>query len=164
MATTDRDAMLWVLQAAEDLLAARENQMLTAEEWDALQHAVAAARQPASGGEGGREESFSIRENILIQSVKPARGTPYDHTCDQETFENVTHAIDQLGGGSFTGEEIREELQAPFTQVAVAIAFLKERGCIVPSVRKRSVAATSDVHCDAMIEWHALREKGGDQS
>jgi len=163
MATTDRDAMLWVLQAAEDLLIARENQMLTAEEWDALQHAVAAAREPASGG-GDREESFTIVDGVLIQHVVPARGTPYDHTCDQDVFESVAHAIDERSGGSFTYEEVRAAVGAPFTQVAVAIAFLKERGCIVDSIRKRSVGATNDVHCDAMIEWHALREKGGDQS
>jgi len=110
-----------------------------------------------------RDESFSVVEKVLIRSVVPRRGKPYQHTCDQEVFENVCHAIDELAGRSFTGEEIREELQAPFTQVATAIAFLKERGCIVDSIRKRSVGATSDVHCDAMIEWHALREKGGDQ-
>jgi len=111
-----------------------------------------------------RDESFSVVEKVLIRSVVPRRGTPYDHTCDQEVFENVCHAVDELAGRSFTGEEIREAIQAPFTQVAVAIAFLKERGCIVPSVRKRHVGATRDVHCDAMIEWHALREKGGEQS
>jgi len=110
-----------------------------------------------------RDETFSVVENILIRSVVPAQGKPYQHTCDQDVFENVCHAIDELAGRSFTGEEIREAIQAPFTQVAVAIAFLKERGCIVPTIRRKHVGATSDVHCDAMIEWHALREKGGDQ-
>jgi hypothetical protein len=105
------------------------------------------------------DETFSVVEKVLIRSVVPRRGKPYQHTCDRDVFENVAHAIDERSGGSFTYEEIRAAVGAPFTQVATAIAFLKERGCIVDSIRKRSVGATSDVHCDAKIEWHALREK-----
>jgi len=35
-----------VLNAAEAVLAAREAEMLTSDEWDALAHAVAAATEP----------------------------------------------------------------------------------------------------------------------
>jgi len=71
----------------------------------------------------------------------------------------VAYAIDELNGSSFTYEEIRQSINAPFSQVAVAIAFLKERGCIVPAQRRRSVASTDHVHLDAMTEWYARREK-----
>lgn len=155
---SNHDAALHeVLCAARSLLEARENQMLTSEEWDALQHAVAAATQPPPGT--ARDEMFNVMEDVLTRSVTPARGTPYQHTCDKDVFESVAHAIDELNGASFTYEEIRQSVQAPFTQVAVAVAFLRERGCIVPAQRRRSVAATNDVYLDAMIEWHALREK-----
>jgi hypothetical protein len=111
-----------------------------------------------------RDESFAIVENVLVRTVVPRRGQPYQHTCGKEVFDEVCHAIDKRSGGSFTSLEIREPVNAPYTQVDVAFAFLKERGCIVPTIRKRHVGATSDVHCDAMIEWHALREKGSDPS
>ena len=153
----DSTTLTEVLHAAETLLAARENQMLTSEEWDALEHAVAAATQPPPSTP--RDETFTVTENILIRAVTPARGTPYQHTCDKDVFESVAHAIDELNGASFTYEEIRQSIEAPFTQVAVAVAFLRERGCIVPAQRRRSVAATNDVYLDAMIEWHALCQK-----
>lgn len=151
-------AMNEVLRAAEALLAAREDEMLTSEEWDALEHAVAEATQPPADE---REETFTVIEGILTRSVTPApgRGDPYQHTCDLEVYEAVAHTIDELNGASFTYEEIRRSINAPFSQVAVAIAFLKERGCIVPAQRRRSVAATDHVHLDAMTEWHARREK-----
>lgn len=157
MATHDIDALRAVLDAAEAVLAARENQMLTSEEWDALEHAVAAATQPPAAR--ARDETFRVADDVLIRAVVPARGTPYEHTCDREAYEAVSHAIDEMEMASFTLEEVRQRADVPWTQAAVAIAFLKERGCIVPTVRRKHVAATSGVHIDAMIEWHALREK-----
>ncbi|MCI0364928.1 MAG: hypothetical protein L0219_13705 [Phycisphaerales bacterium] len=157
MSNHDDAALREVLRAAEAVLAARENQMLTSEEWDTLEHAVAAATQPPPITP--RDETFTVTENILIRAVTPARGTPYQHTCDNDVFESVAHAIDELNGASFTYEEIRQSIQAPFSQVAVAVAFLRERGCIVPAQRRRSVAATNDVYLDAMIEFYALAEE-----
>jgi hypothetical protein len=154
------DALHEVLHAARSLLEARENQMVTSEEWDALSHAVAAATQPINGA----NEVFSVRESILTRSVVPKRGTPYQHTCDKDVFEAVAHAIDELDGATFTYEEVRQTLDAPFTQVAVAIAFLRERGIIETAQRRRSVAATNDLYLDAMIEWHALREEPQNQA
>jgi len=161
MHTNDREALLEVVRAAEAVLAARENQMLTSEEWDALEHAVAEATQPPANE---RAETFTVNEDVLTRSVTPApgRGDPYQHTCDLEVYEAVAHAIDELNGATFTYEEIRQRTNAPFTQVAVAIAFLKERSIIVPAQRRRSIAATGSgggVHLDAMTEWHARREK-----
>lgn len=160
MSNHDDAALREVLSAAEAVLAARENQMLTSEEWDALAHAVAVATQPVDGP----NETFSVREAVLTRSVIPKRGTPYQHTCDKDVFEAVAHAIDELNGASFTYEEIRQAIDAPFTQVAVTIAFLRERGLIETAQRRRSVAATNDVYLDAMIEWHALYEEPQEQA
>lgn len=153
--------MFDVYNAAKALLDAHENDMVTSEEWDALQHAVAACTQPPPGESSGgdqRDETFAIAEKILTRHVIPAedRGKPYAHTCDLDVFENVAHTIDKLNGASFTFEVIRAATNAPFTQVAVAIAFLKERGCVVPTQRRHHAAATECVHLDALVEWHAL--------
>lgn len=156
MSNPDEAALRDVLRAAEAVLAARENQMLTSEEWDVLAHAVAAATQPVHGP----NETFSVREGVLTRSVVPKRGVPYTHTCDQDVYEQVALAIDELVGASFTYEEIRQIIDAPFTQVAVAIALLRERGLIETAQRRRSVAASADdTYLGAMIEWHALREE-----
>lgn len=156
----DIDALLAVLNAAESVLAARENQMLTSDEWDDLEHAVAAATQPLPAC--ARDETFRIVDDALIRAVVPARGTPYEHTCERETYEAIAHAIDEMQMAGFTLEEVRQRADVPWTQGAVAIAFLKERGCIVPTVRRKHVAATEAVHIDAMIEWHELAEKRGE--
>ena len=47
----------------------------------------------------------------------------------------------------------REDL--PFTQVNVALEFLKERG-LVEVRHRRCYPATKHTHLDAMVEFHAL--------
>jgi len=107
-----------------------------------------------------REETFSIPFEMLVRRVVPTRGrgTPYEHTCTKQVFDDVAFAIEELGTATFTGEEIRAKINAPFTQVMVAMAFLKERGCIVPADQRRHHAASAFVYEDALIEWHGLRE------
>ncbi|MCL4199367.1 MAG: hypothetical protein KJZ69_17890 [Phycisphaerales bacterium] len=46
----------------------------------------------------------------------------------------------------------------------MAIAFLKERSCIVPARNRKHVAASDFVYEDALIEYHALREKGPEEA
>jgi len=105
-------------------------------------------------------ESFAVENDLLVRRVVPKRGKPYEHTCTKQVYENVAWAIEQLGARSFTGEDIRDAIDAPFTQVAVAIAFLKDRGSIVPARERKHQAAGDFVYEDALIEYHALREKG----
>ncbi len=45
----------------------------------------------------------------------------------------------------------------PFTQVNVALEFLKERG-LVDVRHRRCFPATLDVYLDAMVEYHALAD------
>jgi len=105
-----------------------------------------------------RDESFAIEDDGLIRRVTPRRGEPYEHACTEQVYKDVAWAIEQLGAATFTGEEIRDRLDAPNTQVFTTLAFLKERGCIVPARERRRRAASDFVYEDAMIEWHALRE------
>lgn len=105
-----------------------------------------------------REQSFRIEDGLLIRTVTPRSGQTYEHSCTEQVYQEMAHAIDALDGAAFTGDSIRVQIDAPFTQVAVAVAFMRERGCLAPERRRRSSAASDLVFEDAMIEWHALRE------
>ena len=106
-----------------------------------------------------RNETFEVQDNHLVRNVVPRRGEPYAHRCPRTAFEQVAHAIDEAGDEAFTLESLVEREDLPFTQVAVALAFLKERG-IVETRYRRNYAATDCVHLDAMTEFHALAENG----
>jgi len=105
------------------------------------------------------DETFVIENDHLVRAVVPKRGRPYEQTCTTQVYDDVAYAIEQMGACAFTGEEIRGRLDAPSTQVFVALAFLKERSCIVPVRGRRHQAAANYLYEDALIEWHALREK-----
>ena len=64
-----------------------------------------------------------------------------------------------MASEGFTLESLVKHEDLPFTQVAVALAFLKERG-IVETRYRRNYAATDGVHLDAMTEYFALAENG----
>jgi DNA-binding transcriptional ArsR family regulator len=105
-----------------------------------------------------REEAFSVdRKGLLVRSVTPRRGTPYEHRCRLESLNAVAHRFDEHGQGD-TVETIAEALDASITQVATALAFLLERG-IVTVEHRCNYPATIDVYLDAMTEYHALREQ-----
>ncbi len=110
------------------------------------------------------DDTFSIEDGLLVRRVVPSATSrraskPYVHTCTRQVYEDVAHAIDELAGGTFTGESIRDTIDAPFTQVMVAMSFLRERGCITSAHGRKNAAASTVAYEDAMIEWHALREK-----
>jgi hypothetical protein len=107
-----------------------------------------------------RDESFAVEGGVLVRRVVPRRGEPYQHTCTEQIDKDAAYAVEQLGGETFTGEELQERLDAPTTQVFTALAFLKDRGCIVPAHGRRHAAASDFVYEDALVEYHALREKG----
>lgn len=118
-------------------------------------------------------ENFTVDgpSGALLRRVIPKRGTPYEHACTKQVFDDVACAIEQMGNAAFTMEDIRskasggeESAMPPWTQVAVAVAFLKERGCIVPARERKHVAASDFVYEDALLEYHALREKGPEKA
>jgi len=105
-------------------------------------------------------ETFALEDGVLFRRVVPRRGASYQHTCTEQVYKDVAYAIEQFGAATFTGEMLREQIDAPLTQVFTALAFLKERGCIAPAHGRRHRAASDFIYEDALIEWHALREKG----
>ncbi len=119
------------------------------------------------------DETFIVDgpSGALLRRVVPRRGTPYEHACTKQVYDDVAYAIEQLGNASFTMEDVRAKVgdgdeanMPPWSQVAVAIAFLKERSCIVPARNRKHIAASDFVYEDAMIEYHALREKGPEEA
>jgi len=104
-----------------------------------------------------REEAFEVLDGVLVRKVVPARGEPYAHRCPLAAFERIAHAIDELGDEPFTLRTIFDREDIPWTQIAVAVAFLKERGIIDTRYPRRNHAATTiGVHLDAMTEYFAL--------
>jgi len=111
-----------------------------------------------------RIETFEVFGDHLIRKVVPVRGQPYEHRCPLAAFEQIAHAAEELGGAGFTLEELvayerGADRDVTFTNVAVAMAFLRERGILDVRCR-RNCAATDAVHLDAMTEYYALAENG----
>ncbi len=111
-----------------------------------------------------RHEIFEVIDDHLVRKVVPRDGEPYEHRCPKASFEQIAHATEELGEQGFTLKSLLDyERQADrdvrFTQVAVALAFLKERG-IVETRYRRNYAATPCAHLDAMTEFYALAENG----
>ncbi len=110
-----------------------------------------------------RTETFAVADDHLVRSVVPARGEPYEHRCPRAAYEAIAHAADlfstAIGDSGFTLEELAKAAGTPSTQTAVALAFMKERGCVVTRYR-RNYAAGRCLFEDAMIEYWALAEKG----
>ena len=71
MSSAGHDTLLDVLRAAEAVLAARENQMLTSEEWDALAHAVAAATQTPANTKAPIDMGANAR-SVIRRSQSPS--------------------------------------------------------------------------------------------
>ncbi len=107
-----------------------------------------------------REVTFRHEDGCLVRTVTGPDGRSYSHRCSLASFETVAHAMDETpaeGAGATMAAIARAE-SLPFTQVDVALAFLHERG-IIDRRHRRNYPASSSVHLDAMIEWHALREE-----
>lgn len=115
----------------------------------------------AADGPPPRQESFSIDAfGWLVRSVRPAKGDPYEHRCSPEAFTLVAHSIDEHPG-PFGLHQIHGTSGATWTQTAVALAFLKDRGVIIPAGCRKHMAVSATAFEDAMIEFHALSASGG---
>jgi hypothetical protein len=104
-----------------------------------------------------QSEDFRVDiDDALVRSVVPIRGKPYEHRCTMWAFKRVCWTF-TTSDKATTIESIAAEAQIPLTQAATALAFLRERGCVVFE-RKRNYAASRDVYLDGMTEYHALGE------
>jgi len=118
-------------------------------------------------------EHFYVEPNgSLVRTVVPGRsrhfggaiGEPYIHTCPLAVLEGVAQVINEAKDRGVTLDELVATAKFPHSQANVALSFLKERGTLVPVRGRRHAAAVVDVYLDAMLEYHALREKGAGEA
>jgi hypothetical protein len=107
-----------------------------------------------------RDVNFDVVDGALVRTVTFPDGDPrkhYTHRCTREVYERVAHAVEESGDHGVTLESIAEAEDAPFTQVNVALEFMRERGCVVTRHR-RTYPASKATFEDAMIEFTYLAE------
>ena len=107
-----------------------------------------------------RTVQFRFEDGCLVRTVASNDGRTYTHRCGKDAFETVAHAMTETpaeGEGTTLTCLARRETVA-YTQVNVALEFMKERG-LVDVRHRRCYPATRDVYLDAMVEWHALDEE-----
>ena len=109
-----------------------------------------------------RDVRYFVEDRDLVRTVAGAAGRSYTHRCSKAAFEKVAHAVGETpaeGQGTSLIDVVGRE-HLPFTQVNVALEFLKERGLL--DVRhRRCYPATRHTHLDAIVEFHALAEENG---
>jgi hypothetical protein len=100
--------------------------------------------------------AYSVLPNgDLRRTTTKLDGGKYLHHCSKRTFETIAIEFDQVRTG-LTMPEIAQRLELPYTQVNVAMEFLKDRGVIVVQHRRKSTPASHFCFEDAMIEYQAL--------
>ncbi len=104
-----------------------------------------------------RDVQFAVIDGRLVQTVTPRGGRPYVHRCTRGVFEAVCRAMEACRAAGATMQTLAEAIDAPYTQVNVALEFLKERGCLETRLR-RSYPASDVLFEDAMTEFFALAE------
>jgi hypothetical protein len=103
-----------------------------------------------------RSIRYEVVDDHLVRTVTKADGRSYVHRCTRRVFEDVLHVI-EAQPGPFTVTSLAHAADAAFTQVNVALEFLKERGCVETRLR-RNYRASDVLFEDAMCEWCALAE------
>ena len=107
-------------------------------------------------------QTFAVELGHLVRTVTTHGGGTYSHRCSLKSFKAVAHFIEEHATEGVTTTMLWDGLpDVPCTPVSVAVAFLKDRGCI--DVRHRRMFPTSGCFVeDALIEFHALQHAGQD--
>lgn len=107
-------------------------------------------------------QTFTIERGHLVRTVAKPDGRTYSHRCSLASYKAIAHFIEEHAGQGVTTGMLWEAVpDVPCTQASVAVAFLKERGCL--EVRQRRMFPTSRFFFeDAMTEYHALEHVTSD--
>lgn len=99
-----------------------------------------------------------VDDHLEMKVVFPdTPGRDYVHRCTRDIFREVAFTIEEKAAGGTTLDDLVAAMDAPLTQVNVALAFMKERGCV--EVRRRRTYPASDaLYEDAMIEFMYLAD------
>ena len=104
-----------------------------------------------------RNVIFDVVDDHLVRIVTFPDGGSYTHRCTRAMFENVAYAIEERATEGVTLDSLVAALDAPSTQVDVALEFMKERTCVVTRSR-RNYPASNCLFEDAMCEYWFLAE------
>jgi hypothetical protein len=106
-----------------------------------------------------RVVNFDVVDDHLEMRVAfpDAPDRNYIHRCTRDIFREVAYSIEENAAGGVTLDDIVAAMDAPSTQVNVALAFMKERGCVEVR-RRRSYPASAQLYEDAMIEFMFLAQ------
>lgn len=104
-----------------------------------------------------RKESFDVdvRSRLLVRSVVPTRGKPYEHKSSREVLATVCHYVQARARGGFSTSEMWQDLDVPKTQASTALAFLKDRG-LVDVFGRRNYPTGGEVFEHSMVEYYYL--------
>ncbi len=108
-------------------------------------------------------QTFTVELGHLVRTVVRRDGGAYSHRCSPASYQAIAHFIEENAGQGVTTGVLWEAVpDVPCTQASVAVAFMKERGCLV--VRHRRMFPTSRFfYEDAMTEYHSLEHVTGDR-
>ena len=104
-----------------------------------------------------RDVTFDVVDDHLVRTVTFPDGRSYTHRCTRQVFENVAHTIEEQDKTGVTLDPLVRAMDAPHTQVSVALDFMLERGCLVTRLR-RHYPASNCLFEDAMCEFLFLAE------
>jgi len=99
-----------------------------------------------------------VIDDHLERQVALPNGRSYVHRCSKKVFEDVAHYLQLHPTRAMTMSSVASAIDAPFTQVNVALELLKDRG-ILETRRRLSYVAEgyrSAVFEHAMVEFLAL--------
>jgi hypothetical protein len=103
-----------------------------------------------------RDVVFEVCRGRLARHVRFIDGRGYTQHCTSDVLGQVACLVEERGQDGITTNELWEALpDLPCTQVSIALAFLKDRGCAEARGR-RSYAASTTLYEDAMTEFHYL--------
>lgn len=103
-----------------------------------------------------QRQEFAVEDGHLVRRVQRPDGTSYAHRCGLAAYREVAWFLEAHAEAGVTTGKIWSGLpDVPCSQASVALAFLKERGCV--EVRWRRVRpASTFLFEDSMTEFHAL--------
>ena len=106
-----------------------------------------------------RRVRYAVADGYLVRTVERPGGRTYAHRCPLAAFDAVALAVADAPPGGTTMGDLARGLGLPDTQANVALEFLKDRGVAVRAGRRRTVPASACAYEDALVEYHAVRER-----
>ena len=103
-------------------------------------------------------QTFTACDGFLVRTACRRDGSSYQHRCSLAAYTAVAGYLKEHAAEGVTTNALWDHLpEIPCTQAAIALAFLKERGCVVVC-RRRCYPASRFFYEDALLEWYALAE------